>query len=163
MIQSIEATAAEGAGDAGVGRHHGELRTSVDGEGRGGVEAEPAEQQDERAEHGHRDVVAGQGPGLAVLVELADAGPEHDGTGEGRDTTHGVHDAGAGEVDVAEARAPWMLPSWRASRRPRSRRRRAGSRWRRRTGPSTTNDFHFQRSAIDPVGIVAVVSMKATM
>jgi hypothetical protein len=29
--------------------------------------------------------------------------------------------------------------------------------------PQTTNDFHFQRSAIEPVGIVATVSMKATM
>ena len=29
--------------------------------------------------------------------------------------------------------------------------------------PHPTNDFHFHRSAIDPVGIVAVVSMNATM
>ena len=29
--------------------------------------------------------------------------------------------------------------------------------------PQPTKDFHFQRSAIDPVGMVAVVSMKATM
>ena len=29
--------------------------------------------------------------------------------------------------------------------------------------PHTTNDFHFHRSAMLPVGMVAVVSMKATM
>ena len=29
--------------------------------------------------------------------------------------------------------------------------------------PQSTNDLYFQRSAIDPVGMVAVVSMKATM
>ena len=29
--------------------------------------------------------------------------------------------------------------------------------------PQITKLFHFHRSAIDPVGIVAVVSMKATM
>jgi len=29
--------------------------------------------------------------------------------------------------------------------------------------PHTTKDFHFHRSAIEPVGMVATVSMKATM
>ncbi len=29
--------------------------------------------------------------------------------------------------------------------------------------PQRTNEFHFQRSAMAPVGIVATVSMKATM
>ncbi len=29
--------------------------------------------------------------------------------------------------------------------------------------PQMTNDFHRQRSAIEPVGMVAVVSMNATM
>ena len=77
--------------------------TSVAAKRRRGVEAEPAEQQDERAEHGHRDVVAGQRPGLAVRAVLADAGTEHDGAGQRGHAAHGVHDAGAGEVDVAEA------------------------------------------------------------
>ena len=70
-----------------------------------GVEAEPAEQQDERAEHGHRDVVAGEGAGLAVRAVLAEARPEDDGARAGSGTAHGVHHAGAGEVHVAEARA----------------------------------------------------------
>ena len=48
---------------------------------------------------------------LAVLVELADAGPEHDGAGEAGDAADGVHDAGAGEVDVADARGSCVLPS----------------------------------------------------
>ena len=47
---------ADGAGDRGVRRDRGELHVG-DGEGRCGVEAEPAEQQDEAAELSHRDVV----------------------------------------------------------------------------------------------------------
>ena len=38
----------------------------------------------------------------AVLVELAEARAEHQRAGQRRDTAHGVHDAGAGEVHVAE-------------------------------------------------------------
>ena len=79
--------------------------TSVAAKRRGGVEAEPAEQQDERAQHGHGDVMTRQRPGLAVLAELADASAEHDGTGQGGEAAHGVDDAGTGEVDVAEAEA----------------------------------------------------------
>ena len=56
-MMNIAATAPNAAGDRGVGRHHGELDVGRR-EGGGGVEAEPAEQQDEAAEHGHRDVVA---------------------------------------------------------------------------------------------------------
>ena len=92
----------EGRGERGVHGHEGEAGVGRR-ERRRGVEPEPAEQQDERTEHRHRDVVARQRTRLAVAVELADAGPEHDGAGEGGDATHGVHDAGAGEVDVAEA------------------------------------------------------------
>ena len=47
----------------------------------------------------------GQRVGRAVLVVLADAGTEHDGTGEAGDAADGVHDAGAGEVDVAGTEA----------------------------------------------------------
>ena len=49
--------------------------------------------------------MAGDRLRLAVGAELADAGSEHDGAGEGGDATDGVHDAGAGEVDVADAEA----------------------------------------------------------
>ena len=65
---------AERRGDRRVRGDGGELDVGG-GERRGGVEAEPAEQQDERAEHRHRDVVAGERPRLAVPAELADAGP----------------------------------------------------------------------------------------
>ncbi len=73
------------------------------GERRRGVEAEPAEQQDERAEHGHRDVVRRQRARLPVCTELPDAGPEDDRARERRDAAHRVDDARACEVDVAEA------------------------------------------------------------
>ena len=68
----------------------------------------------------------------------------------------GVHDAGAGEVDVAEAEVACCCRAWPASRRPRSRRRTAGSRCAPQNRPQPTNAFHFHRSAIAPVGIVAV-------
>ena len=46
--------------------------------------------------------MTGHGNGLAVL-ELADARTEHERAGQSGDAAHGVHDAGAGEVDVADA------------------------------------------------------------
>ena len=49
--------------------------------------------------------------GLAVLAELADAGTEHEGTGQPGDTADRVHDAGAGEVDVPERRGRRCSPS----------------------------------------------------
>ena len=67
-----------------------------------GIEPEPAEQQDERAQHRHRDAVRGQRSRLAVGAVLADAGTEHDRAGQAGDATHRVHHTGAGEVDVAE-------------------------------------------------------------
>ena len=94
----------DGTGDRRVGGDGGELDVGG-GERRGGVEAEPAEQQDEAAEHRHRDVVAGDGPRLAVGAVLADAGAEHDRAGERGDAADCVHDAGTGEVDVAGAEA----------------------------------------------------------
>ena len=57
-------------------------------------------QQDEAAGDGHGDVVAGDGPRLAIGAELADAGTEHDGTGECRYATDGVAPAAfAGECE----------------------------------------------------------------
>ncbi len=78
------------------------------------------EQQDERAEQRHRDVVAGDGPRRAVLGELADAGSEHDRTGQRGGAAHGVDDTGPGEVDIAVAEVEAAARAWRASRRPRS-------------------------------------------
>ena len=96
--------------------------TSVAAKRRGGVEAEPAEQQDERPEHGHRDVVAGQRLGRAVLGVLADAGPEHDRPGQRGDAADHVHDAGAGEVDVAGAEAHRVPDLGQPAAAPRPRR-----------------------------------------
>ena len=78
-------------------------------------------------------------PGIARGVPSAEnlptAGPEDDRAGERRGTTDGVDDAGAGEVDVAGAEAHRVPGLARASRRPRSTLRTAGSRGRRRRGP----------------------------
>ena len=67
------------------------------------VEPEPPEQEDEAAEGGHGNVVAENGPRLAVLTELAEPGPEHHGPGESGHATGCVNHARAGEVDVAVA------------------------------------------------------------
>ena len=71
-------------------------------EGRRCVEPEPAEEQDERTQQRHRDVVSRKRSGGAVLGVLADAWPQHDRPGQRSGTPCGVHDARAGEVDVAE-------------------------------------------------------------
>ena len=68
----------------GGGGQHGVDGDDADPEvgarqGGAGVEAEPAEGQDQGAGHPHGDVVARDGVGGAVLVILADPGPEdHD-------------------------------------------------------------------------------------
>ena len=67
-------TAPNAAAMRGVHRDHREPDVGRR-EGRRGVEAEPAEQQDERAEHRHRDVVRGEHARFAVGSVLADAGP----------------------------------------------------------------------------------------
>ena len=76
--QNIAMTAPNAAAMRGVRRDHGEPDVGRR-EGRRGVEAEPAEQQDERAEHRHRDVVPGERSRLAVRPVLADAWTEHEG------------------------------------------------------------------------------------
>ena len=82
----------ERSGDRRVRCNGGELDVGG-GERRGGVEAEPAEQEDERAEQGHRDVVSGERAWLAVAAVLADAWAEHEGAGEGSRAADGVDDA----------------------------------------------------------------------
>ena len=100
---------------------------------------------------------------LAVGVELADAWSEDERAGERGDAADGVHDAGAGEVDVAGTEAHRVPGLRQPATAPRPRARTAGSRARRRRSPRSTKLPHFHRSAIAPVGIVATVSMKATM
>src|SRR4030095_14238441 len=73
------------------------------GGGRAGVKADPAEREDERAEDRHRDVMAGNRNGLAVLRVLADARADDDGAGERRHPADHVHDGRSGEVDMTVA------------------------------------------------------------
>ena len=69
-------------------------------------------------DHDVAEVVAGEGVGRAVLVELADPGPEDHRQRQRRPPAGGVHDAGAGEVDravapvqrLAEVREPAAAP-----------------------------------------------------
>ncbi len=80
--------------------HVGEVADTaeVDRQGRAGVEPEPPEPEDDRPEHGVRDVVAGNRVRAAVGPELADARPEQQRAGEGRESALVVHDRRAGEV-----------------------------------------------------------------
>src|SRR5208282_2169563 len=87
-----------------AGRHARQAPVGA-GQGTAGVEAEPAEGQDERTDHSKGDVVAGDGIGGPVLVVLADAGTENDGPGQRRDSARHVHDTGTGEIHVAVAQA----------------------------------------------------------
>src|SRR5262249_48754688 len=70
----------------------------VDRERRAGVEAEPAEPEDQGPEHRVRDVVAGYRVRPAVGAELADAGPEQERTGERGQGALVVDDGRAREV-----------------------------------------------------------------
>ena len=82
------------------------MRESVAGERRAGVEAEPAEREDERAEHDHRDVVAGNGIGACRLASyLPMRGPRILAPTSAITPPGHVHDRAAGEVDVAVAEA----------------------------------------------------------
>ena len=75
-----------------------------------GVEAEPAEPQDEQADDGQRHVVAGYRLGLAVLAVFPDARAEDPCAREGRPAAHGVHDGVAGKVHEAEVGEPAAAP-----------------------------------------------------
>ncbi len=120
-VQNIATTAPNAAASAVFDRDHGE--PVVGGrQRRRGVEAEPAEQQDERAEHRHRDVVRGEHTRLPVGSVLADAGPEDDRAGQAGHTAHHVHDAGTGEVDVAVTHARRLTELGEPAAAPRPRR-----------------------------------------
>src|SRR5205823_7328523 len=75
------------------------------GEGRAGVETEPTERQNERAENRHRNAVRGHRIDAAVLVVFADAGADEPGEDQPDHTALHVHDRGAGEVHVAVTQA----------------------------------------------------------
>src|SRR5437762_9592694 len=101
----------EGAEGAGAAREHGVHGDRADAEVAGarrperasGVEAEPAEGEDEAAEQHHRDVMARDRVRRAVAVELADARADDHRDRERGEAADGVHDPRAGEVAVAVA------------------------------------------------------------
>ena len=134
VIHSMADDRTERAGDRGVGGDDRELDVGG-GERRRGVEAEPAEQQDERAEHRHRDVVARDAAWLAVGAELAD--PWVRGRSRRRAPRHRRRCARRPSRRSRRSRhrgssCPRSSP---ASRRPTSTPRTAGSRSRRRRSP----------------------------
>ncbi len=83
-----------------VGDQEGVGGEAVGAQGGAGVEAEPAEPQEARAEDGHRDVV-----GLDTLA-VEHAAPDQDGDEQGRHARGGVDDGAAGEVEGAQLVQP---------------------------------------------------------
>ena len=75
-------------------RVHGNLRDARvrRGQRRTGVEAEPAEGQDQRPHERHGEIVAGDHADRSVSAELADARPEHDAARQRRHASRHVHD-----------------------------------------------------------------------
>src|SRR5205823_2871491 len=78
----------------------------VDRERRAGVEAEPAEPEDERPEDGIGEVVAGDRVRASVLSELADARAEEQRAGERSERALVMDDRRAGEVLHAAMEEP---------------------------------------------------------
>ena len=85
------------AGDKRVGDDDGEAEVARR-QRRDAVEADPSEDQDDRTQDGHGDVVPGYGVRATVLVELAKPRSEDDGARQGREAADRVHHARAGEV-----------------------------------------------------------------
>ena len=103
----------QGRGQVGVeadeaGGDHGIVAGHADGGA--AVEAEPAEPQDEHAQGHGGEVMAGDGPGLAVLAVFADAGAQHPGAQAGGDAAHEMYGGGTGEVMEAQLRKPAAAP-----------------------------------------------------
>ena len=101
-----------------VGRHEGVARQAVRGQRAARVEAEPAEPEQARAQHRHRQVVR-----LHLLLAQADPVAEHRRRDQRRDAGGDVHDGAAREVERAELAQPAARrprPSARADRRRRS-------------------------------------------
>ena len=91
-------------------RAHGGDRVAVLERG-AGVEAEPAEGQDQRAGHVHRHVVGRQRVRPAVRPELAAPRPDQLGADQRGAAADHVDDGRAGEIDDAVAQAA-RSPSW---------------------------------------------------
>ena len=91
-----------------TGQGHGLV--GGEAQGRAAVEAEPAEPEDEHAQSTGGQVVAGNGVGLAVLVVLADAGPQQGSAQHGDDTADVVDGCGTGKVMETHALQPAAAP-----------------------------------------------------
>ena len=97
-----------------TGERRGE-RCDTDGrtvshEHRAGVEAEPADEEDECTDDDEGDRVPRDRPRLAVGAVLAQAGAEDGCADRSGDAAGHVHDAGTGEVAVAELGEPATAP-----------------------------------------------------
>ena len=89
---------ADRAGDHRVG---GDYRQAEVGgiERRSCVKGEPAEEENNGSDDCHRNIVAGESTGGAVLLKFADTGPEYNGTGQSDHAAHGVNDRGTRKVN----------------------------------------------------------------
>ena len=93
-------TRLRGGGDLGHG--HGHAGAAVGGQGRAGVEAEPADPQQRRADHSQYYVVRRQ-----VLAAVAQAPAQHQRRHQGGDAGIDVDHRAAGEIQhPAEPRKP---------------------------------------------------------
>mmetsp|Transcript_13757 Transcript_13757/g.35109 ORF Transcript_13757/g.35109 Transcript_13757/m.35109 type:complete len:295 (+) Transcript_13757:562-1446(+) len=92
-------------GRVGAGALEGAIEADGGGEGEGGagVEAVPAEPEDERAEGAEGGGVAGHGDGVALGVEATKTGPDDDGAHQAGKAADHVDDAAAGKVNHAGA------------------------------------------------------------
>ena len=79
-------------GERGVHRHATDAGVIHDRERRAGVEAVPAEPEDQAADDGDGEIVRKHRP-AAVTLELAtQPGPKHDGAGDRNPSADRVHD-----------------------------------------------------------------------
>ena len=97
-----------GGDEDAAGSHQGVVPGH--GHGRAAVESKPAEPQHKHAQRGDGEVVAQNGPGLAVPVILADAGPQDLGADEGGHAAHHMHRGGTGKVMEAQLGQPAAAP-----------------------------------------------------
>ena len=96
----------------GVGGHQDvqHVRRGLEAHGGAGVEAEPAQPEDEQADHRQGHAVAGDRLGPAVPAVLADPGPQDDGARQRGPAAQGVDGGIPGKVQKAQAGQPAAAP-----------------------------------------------------
>ena len=114
------AKGAGAAGEHGVDSDRADAQATGSGSAQGaaGVEAEPAEGQDEAANQDGGDIVADDGVGGSVAVELADARSDDQCNCQRCEAADRVHHARSGEVAIALSESEIGAQAARASRRP---------------------------------------------